>query len=202
MVKRVSSDARANKATKVKAVARATAKATAQNSETESNISLKQVVVGFVIACFASILLAFYATDFFLLFTPSYKYEKYAPKNVYVVIAATSQNVVDYDIYYTVAPETWYNEDNVVHFKGKTGMQRYVIKLPTERIFNLRIDFGQKPGAVMVSDIRLLGVQSLSLNDFEHYQYNQFEKHYVMPGNQLFLISESDDPFMIYDNDL
>lgn len=201
MAKRVSKDARANKAATVRAAARATAKFEEKESKTEANISLKQVIVGFVIACFASVLLAFYASDFFLLLMPSYKYEPYSPKNVFVYLEATSTKAVDYEVYYTVAPETWYNEDNVMRIKGKSGMHGYVFSLPVDRIYNLRIDFGENPESILVSNIRLFGTQSMYLSDFSKYQYNQFDQRSITSNGQLFFVSHGDDPFMAYEDD-
>lgn len=210
MAKRVSNDVRANSAATVKAAARAKAKIAAQNeggwhakNGSSAKVTFKQIVVGVVILCGAFLLFMASMADIkgLLGFTPTH-YEPFLPQNVLVVFEATSKEPVDYEIYYTVERETWYNEDNKVTVKGKSGAHRYVASLPVERIYNIRIDFGENPGAMLVSDIRLMGTQAALLNNFENYYYNQIDKHVITPKGQLFFISQEEDPFMIYNDDL
>jgi hypothetical protein len=210
MVKRVSSDARANSAATVKAAARAKAKIVAQNeggrhanNGLSEKVTFKQLIVGVVILCCAFLLLVASVADIkgLLGFTPTH-YEPFLPQNVLVVFEATSKKPVDYEIYYTIERETWYNEDNKVTVKGKPGAHQYVATLPVERIYNIRIDFGENPGAILVTDIRLMGTQAALLDNFENYNYNQIEKHHITPKGQLFFISEEKDPYMIYKDDL
>ena len=198
----MSNDASAHKATTIRAAARATAKASGRSTPKESNVNLKQVIVGVVIACVASVLLIFYAADIFKSFAPAYLYELNFPNNVYVVLDTTSKKAIDYEVYYTVERETWYSEDRVVRIHGKAGSHSYVFALPVKKIYNLRIDFGENPGAVMVNDVRLLGTQKAILSDFENYSFNQIDHHSITPKGQLVFISEKEDPFIIYNNDL
>ena len=199
MVKKVHSDMKEKETSVVEDSKRSTTVKKQKVSDDERG-NLKQVLVGFVIACFSAVLLAVYAADFFLFFFPKHKVEPYAPQNVYVLFNTTTQQPVDYEVYYTVARETWFTEEHVVRVKGKAGTDSYLVKLPVDKIYSLRLDFGQNSGAVLLNDVRLLGAQSLSLTNFGDYQYNQFDRVSVTDDGKLFLVSTGKDPYIIFDD--
>lgn len=169
-------------------------------------VEFKQVVVGVVILCFALLMLVMSFPElkkscWLAPFFGHEKYEPYKPTNVMVVLGTTTEKDVDYQIYYTVVRETWFNEEHVAELSGKTGTHYYVINLPVEQIHKFRLDFGSNPGKVTVHNIRLMGTQSADLSDFNAYEYRQMNDVEIADGKVSF-DSFYRDPFMIYNHRL
>ena len=168
-----------------------------------SKIELKQVVVGLVILCVAVLLfwISFgdiKKTDFWKMLFGDAKSQLFVPKNVIVGFSTTAEQDVTYDIYYTPVRETWFTEDYVIHVNGKKGTHFYHINLPVDKIYAFRLDFGSRPGAVTVHDVRLMGTQNADLSDFSQYQYNELQNATIDEKGDLSFVATERDPYMAY----
>lgn len=168
-------------------------------SSVEPQVTRKQVMVGIVILCVALILFMVSLPDICHWFGNRYK--PFQPKNVIAVFETRALKAVDYDIYYTLRPETWFGEDKVIHVKGEAGTHTYVVHIPTEKIYRFRLDFSENPGDMEVHMIRLMGTQSEDLSNFKNYQYNQLDDPFVTKKKGFYFRSKGNDPFMIYNDE-
>lgn len=124
------------------------------------------------------------------------------PKNVVLTFIAKADNDIDYQVFYTVEREVWFDPSHVVTYKAQKGMHRYSIVLPVKEIFRIRLDFGEAPGKVTIKDIYLTGSQKADLNDFTLYNFNQIDSHKINKDNSLTIKATGNDPFMAYERAL
>lgn len=123
---------------------------------------------------------------------------KIEPKNAVLTFTAKAAQDFDYQVFYTVEREVWFDPTHVVTHKAKAGTHKYSIVLPVKEIFRLRLDYGEAPGKVTIKDIYLTGSQTADLNDFTLYDFNQIDSYKVNKDNSLTINASGNDPFMIY----
>lgn len=123
---------------------------------------------------------------------------KIKAKNAIVTFTAKADKDFDYQVFYTVEREVWFDPSHVVTHKAKKGTHKYSINLPVKEIFRIRLDFGEAPGVVTIKDIFVAGSQFADLNDFTAYDFNQIDSHKVNKDNSLTIKATGNDPFMAY----
>lgn len=123
---------------------------------------------------------------------------KIEPKTSVLTFEATTDKALNYQIFYTVEREVWYDAGHVVEYSGEAGNHKYSIVIPSEKIFRIRIDFDSNPGEVTIKNIYLDGAQKADLNDFDGYAYNQIDAKDKNKDGSLTITSQQDDPYMEY----
>ncbi len=120
------------------------------------------------------------------------------PKNSVLTFEATSEKPLNYQVFYTVKREVWYDASHVVEYAGEAGTHKYSVVIPSDKVFRVRIDFDSNPGKVTIKNIYLDGTQKADLNDFDGYAYNQIDSKTKNKDGSLTLTSGEDDPYMEY----
>ncbi len=123
---------------------------------------------------------------------------KIEPENAVLTFEATADKAFDYQIFYTVEREIWFDASHVVDVAGKEGMHKYNVVIPSDKVYRVRIDFGSEPGMVTIRNIYMNGVQQADLNDFDKYSYNKIDKKNKNNDGSLTIISSQEDPFIEY----
>ena len=124
------------------------------------------------------------------------------PENAVLMFTATAEKDFNYEVYYTVEREVWYDAEHVVAEEGKTGTHNYSIVLPEKAVYRIRLDFGSAPGTVTVKNVRLDGSQKADLNDFNNYEFAQIDKYQKNEDGSLTITSEQGDPYMAFRTEL
>ncbi len=120
------------------------------------------------------------------------------PQNSVLTFETTTDKALNYQIFYTVEREVWYDASHVVEYQGEAGAHKYSIVIPSDKVYRVRIDFDSNPGKVTIKNIYLDGAQKADLNNFEEYAYNQINAKEKNEDGSLTLTSDQDDPYMEY----
>lgn len=123
---------------------------------------------------------------------------KIKAKNAVVTFTAKADKDFDYQVFYTVEREVWFDPSHVVTRKAEKGTHKYSIVLPVKEIFRFRLDFGEAPNEVTIKDIYVTGSQFADLNDFTKYDFNQIDSHKINKDNSITIKASGNDPFMAY----
>ncbi|MBR2274086.1 MAG: hypothetical protein IJ864_04610 [Alphaproteobacteria bacterium] len=117
-----------------------------------------------------------------------------------VVLGFIAKNEKDfnYKIYYTENSADEFDENHVVIYQGRAGLNKYSIILPVKKIARLRINFADAAGAMEMKDIYLSGTQKVDLSDFTEYEYQQLSDVALTPDNGISFTAETNDPAMVY----
>lgn len=120
------------------------------------------------------------------------------PQNSVLSFETTTDKALNYQIFYTVEREVWYDASHVVEHQGEAGSHKYSIVIPSGKVFRIRIDFDSNPGKVTIKNIYLDGTQKADLNNFGEYAYNQIDVKEENKDGSLTITSQQDDPYMEY----
>lgn len=170
--------------------------------------NVKQVIVGAVILVVAIILM-------FTAFSTNKKTTKQEPvkvvvqktepakpekklEDLFINFTADAKTDFQYQIFYTVKDEIWYDPEHVLTFNGKAGKENYKILIPAEKVYRIRIDFDAENEEIIVRDVFLSGAQKTDLNDFENYIFNDIAKHTINEDGSITVITNGVDPHMGY----
>lgn len=121
-------------------------------------------------------------------------------RGVLISFNSQLQKDIEYQVFYTESDDQRFNELQSVIKQVKAGNQTVEILLPTENIVKFRIDSGFKPGEVVISDLKIVGLHEIEPD------YNEFEPinmdKYISENNKLYIVSTQADPYIIYKKDL
>lgn len=123
---------------------------------------------------------------------------KVEPKNSVLTFETTTEKALNYQVFYTVEREVWYDAEHVIDHQGEAGTHKYSIVIPSDKVFRIRIDFDANPGKVTIKNIYLDGTQKADLNNFDGYAYNQIDAKDKNKDGSLTITSQQDDPYMEY----
>lgn len=119
-----------------------------------------------------------------------------------VTFSANASKDIKYQVFYTPEADGIFNEHQSVKQLVPSGYTDVKIMLPTEKIARFRLDFGELPERVIISDIKIIGDKTITIKDFNNYRYNKIEKHDINNDGSLTIESNQNDPFMITNDKL
>ena len=119
-------------------------------------------------------------------------------KYVYFNFTAQADKDFNYQVFYTVKDEIWYDPKHVVSVTGKAGEQTYKVAIPADKIYRVRLDFDGENEEVTVSNIYLTGEQEADLNNFKDYLFNDIAKKTINKDGSLTVITKEQDPHIGY----
>ena len=73
-----------------------------------------------------------------------------------LTFTATSEKDFNYEVFYTVEREVWFDAGHMVEYPGKAGTHRDCIGIPSDEVYRIRLDIASNPGSVSVKDIILM----------------------------------------------
>ncbi len=119
-------------------------------------------------------------------------------KYVYFNFTAQADKDFNYQVFYTVKDEVWYDPKHVVSVTGQAGEQTYKVAIPADKIYRVRLDFDVENEEVTVSNIYLNGEQEADLNNFKDYLFNDIAKKTINKDGSLTVITQKPDPHIGY----
>ena len=123
-----------------------------------------------------------------------------SPKVVVSFWSKSEQNI-NYKLFYHRKYSKPFSEKLSVTNKVKTGSQKVEIILPTYKISRFRLDFGNAPFDVEISDLTIKGRRKIQL-DFSDFSYNSHIEKHSVSNKKLKIYSSKTNPFIIYNKDL
>ena len=127
------------------------------------------------------------------------KVEEVADENaVYFNFTTVAKKDFNYQVFYTVKNEIWYDPSHVVSVEGKAGENTYKVKIPATKVYRIRLDFDVKNEEIIVSNVYLSGGQEVDLNNFKDYLYNDIEEKTINPDGSLTVLTKVQDPHIGY----
>lgn len=124
------------------------------------------------------------------------------PEHVAVSFTLIAEKDLEYKVLYTTDKGDEFNEEKSVTQAGKAGKHTYTVILPESQIARLRINMGEVPGTITITDIHLDGSQKADLSDFTGFELNQIKEVKLNDDGSLSFLSDDPAPFIIYLRDI
>lgn len=145
------------------------------------------------------IFLLFLLTGIALFVTKSFWY--FPSNGIEVSFTSQAEKPIAYQVFYTTSDKRSFNVDEKVVQTVRAGKQPVRINLPTRKIVNFRLDLGEFPQKLTISDLIISGDNAVSLDklsDFTLYQINgSYQKGKFFRFN-----SKEENPYIVYKSDL
>jgi hypothetical protein len=128
------------------------------------------------------------------------KYFKFFKETI-IDIHLNQEKDINIQIFYTQDKNKAFNEKESIHVISKKNkkVKQISIKLPNVYdLRKLRIDFGQNPGKILLTKVKITGNKNITFNKNELYNFptNQIDLKKIS-NNGVELISSRIDPFII-----
>ena len=145
---------------------------------------------------FFQVLLTLLFTSGVLFFASSY----YLSKEIYVSFNAKAAKDITYQVFYTTGKNEHFQGGKSVSQTVKAGQNHVQITLPVSHLYRFRLDFDRFPEHIEISDLKVKGKQTQSLN-FSNIKPNELDS-FEVNDNKLTLYSNKSDPYIIFMNPL
>ena len=119
-------------------------------------------------------------------------------KEIKVQFNSEAAKDIEYQIFYASLPDKGFSEAESVKKTVEAGKQDVKIILPVKKIFKFRIDPGQNPGKVVLSDIRLKGQHTINIDDGNKFIYQNHIDDKKIEGRKISIVSNQSDPYIVY----
>lgn len=122
--------------------------------------------------------------------------------SITVSFNANTSKDLTFQVFYATNPKANFNGKDTVKQFVNVGFSKVVFKLPIKNIVKLRIDPGSNSGKVKISDIEVSGSKVIKLTDYNLWTYNSHIESHSVEDGVLTLISNQEDPYIIYKQEL
>ena len=121
-------------------------------------------------------------------------------REIIVSFDAEAFKNIEYQLFYTEDKGQKFNRDQSIKKYVKKGASKVNIVLPIEKIVMLRLDVGNNPGKVVISDLVVSGEKNISLN-YKKFKTKNIDK-FQTNNTEMVVISKQGDPYLIYSDEL
>ncbi len=125
----------------------------------------------------------------------------FAEKGISVSFTSQADRQVAYQVFYTTSQERSFNSEEKVSHDVEAGKQQVRILLPVEKILRFRLDLGQFPKAVTLSDLKVSGDKTVSMGNLSDFTLHEIDSS-KQDGRYFRLTSNQPDPYIIYKSPL
>lgn len=125
----------------------------------------------------------------------------FAEKGVLVSFTSQADRRVAYQVFYTTSQERSFNSEEKVTHDVEAGKQQVRILLPVEKILRFRLDLGQFPKEVTLSDLKVSGDKTVSMGNLSDFTLHEIDSS-KQDGRYFRLTSNQPDPYIIYKSPL
>ena len=132
--------------------------------------------------------LALFLTKGFWLFTE---------KGVLVSFTSQAAQPIDYQVFYTASPDRSFNPEEKVTQNIKAGKQQVNILISSAKVLRFRLDLGQFPQEVTLSDLKVIGDRTVAMDKLSDFILHQIDSS-KQDGKFFQLTSNQPDPYIIY----
>ena len=136
--------------------------------------------------------LALFLTKGFWLFTE---------KGVSVSFTSQAQRLVAYQVFYTTSQERSFNSEEKVTHDVEAGKHKVEIFIPIEKMLHFRLDLGQFPQEITLSDLKVIGDKTVAMDNLSDFILHQIDSS-KQDGKFFRLTSNQQDPYLIYKSPL
>ena len=123
-------------------------------------------------------------------------YKSWCKQNINLSFNVTNTGDVTYKLYYTTNVKENFNSRKVVAESFKSGTHKVKMLIPAENVSKIRLNIGNRPGTVNISNMKLNGHASIDLSDFSEHEYINIDEEEILPDGSITLISEQDNPYI------
>ena len=109
---------------------------------------------------------------------------------------------INYQVFYTLDGEEKFNEPHSVKYQAQATESSIKIQIPETHIARFRLDLGIKPEKVTIGNLSIQGTEVIELNDFNEFRYSPDVEEKVIENNKIMIISNKNDPYMIYNDSI
>ena len=141
------------------------------------------------------IFLLFLLTGIALFVTKSFWY--FPSNGIEVSFTSQAEKPIAYQVFYTTSDKRSFNRDEKVTRNVKAGKHRVKIMLPVEKILCFRLDLGQFPQKITISDLKVSGKTAVLMDKLSDFSFHQIDSS-KQDGKFFQLISNQPDPYIIY----
>lgn len=107
---------------------------------------------------------------------------------------------IRYQIFYTLNEKEGFNETYSIRYYADPTESEIKILIPQKHISKFRMDYGEFPEKVTISNLKLVGDQIIELNNFDDFSYSPAVENKIIENDTLTIISNQKDPYMVYKN--
>ena len=125
----------------------------------------------------------------------------YVTRNFILSFNAEATKDLTYQAYYAKKAPQSFTEQNSVKQQVKAGKSKVEIILPIHKIAKLRMDLGNNPEKLVISNLKLNGMKEIKFNDFNKFDYINIEKKEIFPDT-LTIKANHKYPSIIYNEKL
>lgn len=108
------------------------------------------------------------------------------------------QKDLEYSFFYTRSADELFSDHNLKKEKASVNQKTISFSLQTRKLFKIKLDFGENPGTIFLSEFKIGGVK-LDLHKFEK---NKDISEMVVEGDTLKIVSTASHPSIIYQENL
>ena len=121
----------------------------------------------------------------------------FAAKGVSVSFTSQAQRLVAYQVFYTTSQERSFNSEEKVTHDVEAGKHKVEIFIPIEKMLRFRLDLGQFPQEVTLSDLKVIGDKTVAMDNLSDFILHQIDSS-KQDGKFFQLTSNQPDPYIIY----
>lgn len=141
------------------------------------------------------IFLLFLLTGLALFVTKSFWY--FPSNGIEVSFTSQAEKPIAYQVFYTTSDKRSFNADEKITQDVKPGKQQVKIMLPVEKILRFRLDLGQFPQKVTISDLKVSGKTTVIMDKLSGFMFHQIDSS-KQDGQSFHFFSNQPDPYIIY----
>ena len=124
-----------------------------------------------------------------------------AQKGVFVSFISQAKNPINYQVFYTSSENRPFNSQEKITQNVPAGKQNVKIMIPADKLLRFRLDLGQFPQEVTISDLKVMGKQTFTLDKLSDFILHQIDTS-RQQENAFQFFSNQPDPYIIYKSPL
>ena len=121
--------------------------------------------------------------------------------NISVSFDAEAAKDISYQVFYTAKMNVGLGGSNAISKSVPAGKNHVEMMLPTDKISRFRLDIGSYPGKVIIKNLKIKGLNFVTIDDVKALNFNQMTG--VVKEKGIFeFYSNQGDPYFVYKYDL
>ncbi len=123
-------------------------------------------------------------------------HDVWLPRRMHFSAEVEASDPLTMQVFYCAATEGNFSSDDSVSAQVRRGRSRVEIDIPAERLRRLRVDFGNRPGRISLSGMRLEGDATIPLEGRDFIFSGDVKEHSIK-GDELSVQSSGTDAFAV-----
>ena len=123
-------------------------------------------------------------------------YKSWYAENINISFNIVSTKNITCKVLYTENGADKFSPSKVASKTIKSGSNDVKIVIPASKLARFRLYFGDQPGLLNFSKLRINGDKVIKLDDFVSYEFNNMDSSEVVGDGSITLVSEQQNPYM------